>query len=336
MKKIVERFAAVLLVALMALLVMPAEKPVAASGSYTIYVQVPDNWGTPYIWTWNSSGDLFDSWPGMAMVDNGDGWYRYTLTTSYLDLIISNGGSIQTEDIRVNGKDVELVINDNATYEMKYRDSNATEWEDGITVTVSVPDNWKAPYIWAWDSAQGDVFAQWPGAAMNVAEGKYVMELPNWVTGIIINANNSAIQTMDINVEAGKDIWLTVNSADDVSVSYFGTESEEETTAEQTTTIAPSEDSGATTAPGTTTPGGTQDGGSDGDKPDTKRLLYIIIPVAVFVVIILIVTFTGNGKGKKHSKYSSEYDVDYRDIKIDEKELDVDMDVDISDDDLDV
>lgn len=338
MKKIIKRFAAVLLVVLITLLVIPAEQPMAEE-TYTVYVDVPDSWGTPYIWAWSDSGagDLFNLWPGTLMTDNGDGFYVYTLSNKYLNLIFSNGGSVQTEDIKVNGDDVEIIVADDGTFSLNYKSSFSTEWENGITVTVAVPDDWKSPYIWAWNDTEGNVFDKWPGAPMASANGKYIMELPDWVTGIIINANNAGVQTMDISVEAGKDIWLTINSEEDVSVSYFGTESEEDTSADDMTTVAPSESQGADTEPGaTTTPGGTEDGGSDGDKPDTKRLLYIIIPVAVFVVIILIVTFTGNGKGKKHSKYASEYDIDYRDVKIDDKELDVDTDVDVNDDDLDV
>lgn len=336
MKKIYNKIVVVLMAFVMLILVMPIQR-VEASGSYTVYVDVPDGWNAPYIWTWNSTGDLFDAWPGKQMVDDGNGWYRYSLPSSYLDFIISNGSGVQTEDIRVNGKDVEVVVEEDGSYTINYREETLTEWENGINVTVSVPDDWKEPYMWAWDSAQGDVFSQWPGAAMTLNNGTYTIELPNWTTGVIVNANNSSIQTMDISIEPGKDVWIIVNSEAEIQVQYSAFEGGEDTTPDQdgeNGTTAGSDD--------TTTNAPTQDtdGDNDDDKGGNNNLLYVIIPVAVFAVIILIVTFTGNSRNKKHSQYTYEDEKEAKDIKIDDNDLDidedVDVDVDVDVDDIDV
>ena len=47
-----------------------------------------------------------------------------------------------------------------------------------------------------------------------------VKEIPGWVNSIIVNGNEGSVQTTDISVETGKDIWLTINGPEDYTVSY--------------------------------------------------------------------------------------------------------------------
>ena len=44
--------------------------------------------------------------------------------------------------------------------------------------------------------------------------------IPGWVNSIIVNGNEGSVQTTDISVETGKDIWLTINGPEDYTVSY--------------------------------------------------------------------------------------------------------------------
>ncbi len=338
MKKVLKRLAVALMSVMLLVMIIPTEKASANDGTYTIYAKVPESWGTPYLWAWSTSGggDLFRTWPGELMHNNGDGFYTYTVSEKYLNLILSNGGGVQTEDIVVNGSDVEIVVNEDNSYVINYRTSYNTDWENGVTVTVTAPSDWSNPYLWAWSDVEGNVFERWPGAPMTSASGSYTMEIPDWVTGVIVSANNATIQTMDIIIEPGKNVWITVNSENDIAVQYFGVESEEDPTTtpqegEEQTTIA----SGDTE----TKPSQGQDGDDGGKKPVNKNMIYIIVTVAVFIVIILIVTLTGNGRNKKHSQYVYEddkTDKELKDIKIDDKDLDVDDDVDVDLDDIDV
>lgn len=76
-----------------------------------------------------------------------------------------------------------------------------------ITVHAQMPAAWGSPYCWAW-SAKGDVFDAWPGGAMTWKDGWYTIEVPHWTSGILINADT--VQTNDIPVEEGVDVWVVV------------------------------------------------------------------------------------------------------------------------------
>ena len=330
MKMVIKRVAVVLMTVIMMVVMLPVQNVKAEEDTYTVYVQVPDSWGTPYIWAWGDSGvgKKFRDWPGDIMNDDGNGVYSYTLEDKYYNLVISDNGSTQTKDLMVNGTDVEIIVSSNGSCLVNFLEGNQTEWENGITVTVSIPSEWENPYIWAWDDTKGDVYANWPGAVMTLSGDKYIAELPDWVTGVIINANNASVQTVDISVESGKDIWLQVNSTNDVIVDYSGEVVEElgdDNAEEDTTTVA---DDGSTANNESTTAQSVDknDNNKGNDKPNNNNVIYIVVPVAVFVIIILIVTFTGNGRNKKHSRYKYVDDAEVGDIKIDEDDLDIDVD----------
>ena len=322
MNKIIKKIAVVLVAMLLVMMVLPAQDVRAEEDTYTVYVQIPDDWGDAYIWAWNDGGNYFTDWPGDVLNDNGDGWYTYELPTSYVDFLISNRGS-QTENIKVVPHDVEVVIYSDWSYIVSYKDGYTPEEAEKINITVTVPEDWEDPCIWAWDKSYGDVYNSWPGAPMTVSGDTYTAELPDWVTGVIINANNASVQTIDISVEAGKDIWLQVNSTDNIVVEYTGPtapEGDDGSGEETTTPVGDDTSNDATTAP---------DAGQDnnnGGKENNNNVIYIVITVAVFVIIILIVTFTGNGRNKKHSQRKYEEDTDLGDIKVDDKDLDIDVD----------
>jgi len=63
----------------------------------------PADWGTSAvnIWAWNDNGNLFNSWPGQAMTEVGNGWYAYNFDASVwkVNVIFSKNGNPQTVDI---------------------------------------------------------------------------------------------------------------------------------------------------------------------------------------------------------------------------------------------
>ena len=69
----------------------------------TVSFKKPDDWGSAdvSIWAWNSEGNIFSNWPGIAMQNNGNGWYSYTFDTaiSSANVIFSKNGNPQTIDI---------------------------------------------------------------------------------------------------------------------------------------------------------------------------------------------------------------------------------------------
>jgi Starch-binding module 26/Secretion system C-terminal sorting domain len=70
----------------------------------TVSFKKPTDWGATGVslWAWTgSSTNLFSAWPGVAMTDNGNGWYSYTFASSVsnVNVIFSKAGSPQTVDI---------------------------------------------------------------------------------------------------------------------------------------------------------------------------------------------------------------------------------------------
>ena len=93
------------------------------------------------------------------------------------------------------------------------------EGEEMVPVCVSVPETWEAPCLWAWADDGTNAFAAWPGEAMTETDGWYALEAHGWINSVIINANEGSVQTSDLTVETGKDVWVVVNGPEDAVVS---------------------------------------------------------------------------------------------------------------------
>ena len=93
--------------------------------------------------------------------------------------------------------------------------------EETITVSVKVPDDWESPCLWAWSHPDGtNAFAEWPGEPLNEDGDWYTLEVPVWINSIIVNANDGAIQTEDMSVDDGKDLWIVVEDEENYDFSY--------------------------------------------------------------------------------------------------------------------
>lgn len=89
------------------------------------------------------------------------------------------------------------------------------------SVCVSVPDSWENPCCWAWADDGTNAFAAWPGEKFErLDDGWYYIYVPSYVQNIIVNATDGSVQTDGIIVEAGKNVWITVNEDKTVSLSY--------------------------------------------------------------------------------------------------------------------
>jgi len=70
---------------------------------FTVYFWRPSNWGTGiniYWWSAQPAGALADgTWPGVAMTNDGDGWYAYTFNNITSTNLIFNDGSNQTANL---------------------------------------------------------------------------------------------------------------------------------------------------------------------------------------------------------------------------------------------
>lgn len=89
-------------------------------------------------------------------------------------------------------------------------------------MSVQAPADWAEPHLWAWSAPDGtNAFSAWPGEALQDAgNGWLTLTVPGWINSIIVNGNEGTVQTADLSVDVGKDVWIVVTDADNATVSY--------------------------------------------------------------------------------------------------------------------
>ena len=239
---------------------------------FVVHAYVPLSWKTVNMWAWSAPDgtNAFEAWPGEGMVEGDDGWFTGKAPTWINSLIINgNEGSVQTEDISVEGKELWITVYEDLTYDLSYEDPNKAV--PNITVHAQVPDDWSAPCCWAWSAPDGtNAFSSWPGEALTQDGDWYTIEVPGWINSVIINGNEGSVQTSDLSVEAGKDVWVVVTDPENATVSY------EEPAIE----VVPDEpDAPTTEAPATDAP-------AEEPAQESGSSTAIIIGVIVAVVIV--------------------------------------------------
>ena len=84
---------------------------------HAIHLNPEETW-VPYLWAWDPIGGVnaFGSWPGVPMMEEGDGWYTIDAALPEgcaYGVIISNNGSPQTADMMNNtAEEIWIVIDD--------------------------------------------------------------------------------------------------------------------------------------------------------------------------------------------------------------------------------
>lgn len=191
--------------------------------TFKIHAKVDESWENPCLWAWSAPDgtNAFEAWPGQQMSAGEDGWYT-TKAPTWINSIIVNGnaGEVQTEDISVDPAELWLTISADGAYELSYVDPELAEIPN-ITVHVQAPADWDTPNLWAWSAPDGtNVYTTWPGEALESNGDWLTKEIPGWVNSIIVNANGGEVQTSDISIEAGKDVWVVVSSAEEFELYY--------------------------------------------------------------------------------------------------------------------
>ena len=189
---------------------------------FVVHAYVPLSWKTVNLWAWSAPDgtNAFEAWPGAEMTEGEDGWFTGKVPTWVNSLIVNgNEGSVQTEDISIEAKELWITVYEDLTYELSYEDPNKAV--DNITVHAQIPADWEAPCCWAWSAPDGtNAFTSWPGEALTLDGDWYTIEVPGWINSVIVNGNEGTVQTTDLSVEAGKDIWIVVTDAENAVVSY--------------------------------------------------------------------------------------------------------------------
>ena len=191
---------------------------------FVVHAIVPASWDEVGVWAWSAPDgtNAFTSWPGEMMRSSEDGSYLVNVPIWVNSIIINgNNGTVQTEDISVDAAEVWITVLEDGSYDLSYKDPTKAS-VDNINVYVVVPSEWNTPALWAWSAPDGtNVYASWPGEVLETSsEGWLSKSVPGWINSIIINANDGTVQTVDIDVEMGKNVWIIVNGSDDYAVTY--------------------------------------------------------------------------------------------------------------------
>lgn len=227
---------------------------------FIVHAYVPLSWKTVNMWAWSAPDgtNAFETWPGMEMTEGEDGWFTGKAPTWVNSLIVNgNDGTVQTEDISIEGKELWVTVYEDLTYELSYEDPNKAV--EDITIHAQIPADWSEPCCWAWSAPDGtNAFTSWPGEALTLEGDWYTIAVPGWINSVIINANEGAVQTTDLSVETGRDVWIVVADPENASVSYEepagavipeGTEAPAtEAPATETAPAEPAEEGGGSTA----------------------------------------------------------------------------------------
>lgn len=102
---------------------------------HAIHLNAEETW-VPYLWAWDPVGGVnaFGTWPGVPMMEEGDGWYTIDAALpegSAYGVIISNNGSPQTADMLNNtAEEIWIVIDD----------YNVVNQAAFITIYTEMPD----------------------------------------------------------------------------------------------------------------------------------------------------------------------------------------------------
>jgi len=99
-------------------------------------------------------------------------------------------------------------------------------------------------------------------------DGWLTKEIPGWVNSVIVNANEGTVQTQDISIETGKDIWVVVTDAENYEVSY-----EEPTT--------------STAAVETKAADATEEADTAADVTETEESNHTVLVVVIVLVVLI-------------------------------------------------
>lgn len=201
---------------------------------FAVHAKVDESWTGPCLWAWSAPDgtNAFEAWPGFSMKEGENGWYTAKVPV-WINSIIINGneGSVQTEDISIDPAEIWVTVEADGSYDFSYVDPDK-EAVPNVTVHVMAPAGWEAPCLWAWSAPDGtNVYSTWPGEALEEGEnGWLIKEIPGWVNSVIVNGNEGSVQTADISVETGKDLWLIVKGAEEYELSYEEPEEQQKST----------------------------------------------------------------------------------------------------------
>ena len=255
-------------------------KVIAVTAGTSMEIKAAGNgeWNDAYNFGPAENGTAIVIGTKMEMV-NGGGAQNFALTASKdcnLKFTVDLTGATPTMLVEETNEEADTKPVDPGTSDTP----DTPDSGEMITVYAKVPDEWTDVRVWAWDDALGNATAAgWPGDLVMTlgADGWYSVQVPNWVTGVLLNATGASVQTMDLVVEAGKDIWINARTnVTQPTVHYEVVDVEDPKTTE-----APTVATRPTVPPQLNT--------DDAKAPADNTILFSVIGSVVVIVIAAVV-----------------------------------------------
>ena len=215
-----------------------------ATNAIKVYCRKTKGQAAPYLYAWNSNGNLNGEWPGTQMSDSvsvdGKMWYVKTLNSLSANIIFNDNNGIQTDNIE--NLSSEKAANaffswdpsklNTTSGHAAYTEENVAYSHELTTGTHVYVKSDKAPYLYAYN---GDtkLNGEWPGAQMT---SQVCLNGQKWWRTDFLASGFSAI----INNGSGNQASTIDNITSDLYLSYDGNTSSENLTTKETNTITKS------------------------------------------------------------------------------------------------
>ena len=139
-----------------------------------------------------------------------------------VSLVLTGCGSAEPEaeavgEATTEAEPAEEPVEEEPAEEVEEPVEEEPERKETITIRAWTPVDWIDVNVWAWQDG-GEEVSEWPGEEMWADNEEYCMKLtlPGWVDRVVFSTDGGAIQTDEVSVEPGRDMWVLI--FDDLSV----------------------------------------------------------------------------------------------------------------------
>ncbi len=159
----------------------------------TLWFKKPEEWAGANVYWWGADPQPSVDWPGAAMTEVSDGWYKFQFDNGVTagNIIFNDGQGLQSANLAADG---------DACYENGGWSDSCVLPIPGIQVHFKKPDHWGDDiHVHYWNAAPADS-TSWPGVSAEVVgDGWYSFQFPNNVSAAnLIFNDNAGNQTSDL------------------------------------------------------------------------------------------------------------------------------------------
>ena len=195
---------------------------IVGTGTMTINAVVPATWTGVKLYYWYDGGEAPVEWPGTPMENVKAGEFTLDIPGNVTNVAISNAAddSQRSIDLHVTaGVESTIRLSTNSGGSLVKNDAGeimaVVICSVDSTAYIKVPDWWGDVFLYCWSDDNTERHP-WPGVKVTQknAEGYYVVNIPGDTSKIIVSNGTEGVayenrkQTIDIDIESGRDVWI--------------------------------------------------------------------------------------------------------------------------------